>query len=182
MPAQQYIRKKGQIHLTETTLVVFIVIIIILLGIIFYYRVSISKVETLGEELSEREASIMLVKAMNLDEISCDREDCLDTAKFLGFEKALNKDFNRFKDIFGRKKIIVRQVYPALNVAFQGQECDVAHYVQVEYPNNCDTWNLYEFNPENKIGRKVSSIVSLYFPEFDEYRIGRLEIEYYGGI
>jgi len=182
MVVQLFTRKKGQIHMTETTLVVFVVIIILLLGIIFYYRFNISKVEILGEELSEREASIMLVKAMNLDEISCDGGECLDTAKFLGFKKALSGDFNSFMNIFGRKKITVKQVYPVLDFNVQGQECDVPHYIQVEYPDNCDTWTLYEYNPDKKKGRKVSSLVSLYFPEFEEYRVGRLEIEYYGSI
>ena len=169
-------------QLTETVLVVFVIILILIVGVVVYFRYSAEKVRTMGEELSEREASIMLVKAVGLDELGCDAEDCMDVAKFLAFKRAVGEDFERFRRIFGSKKISVRLVYPVPDELIAEQECDVAHYIQVEYPENCGVWSLYEHNPKNEIGRKVSSLVSLYFPEFDEYMIGRLEIEHYGTI
>ena len=41
-----------------------------------------------------------------------------------------------------------------------------------------DYWEIYESKPKNyKANLKVSKIVSLYFPELNEYRIGMVEIE-----
>jgi len=174
--------KKGQIHISETILVVFVVIIIILVGVIFYFRFTIARNEALPYELSERQATIMLAKAVNLDEIACSEEDCVDTAKFLPFKRVLAEDYDRFKKIFGRKKIVFRIIYPEPEESVKDVECGVAEYIQVEYPENCGKWTLYEFNPENELGAKISTVVSLYFPETDQYKVGRLEIEHYGSI
>tara|TARA_Y100000310_G_scaffold340265_1_gene435406 strand:- start:3108 stop:3656 length:549 start_codon:yes stop_codon:yes gene_type:complete len=176
------VKKKGQVHISETMLVLFIIVVLMIMGMIMYYKFSIEGYRSKAEELSEREATIMLAKAMNLDEIACTNLDCLDTSKFLPFEKAVEKDFERFRLIFGRKKITVERIYPVPDVGAAGVECNVVKYIWVGYPQNCAKWTLYWYNPENEPGRKISSVVSLYFPEIDEYMIGRLEIEHYGSI
>ena len=174
--------KKAQIHISETMLVLFVVILIILAGMIVYFRFSIEKIKAVPEELSEREATIMLAKVMNLDEVACSEEDCIDAAKFLPFERAMADDFSRFNRIFGRKKITIFRIFPEVAEGLKDVECDVSRYIQVEYPENCGKWTIYSHNPEGEPGAKVSSVVSLYFPEFDEYMVGRLEVEHYDDV
>jgi hypothetical protein len=173
--------KKGQIHISETILVVFVMVILIIIGVVTYFKFSLEKSKTLEYELSERQATIMLAKIMNLDELACSDEDCIDTAKILPFKRALGGNFERYKKIFGRKKIVLNVLYPEPGTE-AGVECDITKYIQVEYPNNCGIWEIYDYNPENELGAKISSIISLYFPEIDKYYVGRLEIEHYGSI
>jgi len=174
--------KKGQVHVTETILVVFIVLIILIIGVVGYYRFSFEKNKSLEGELSERAATIMLAKAVNLDELACGDGDCVDAGKFLPFRRVLGEDLGRFRSIFGRKKIVFRQIYPVLDGSVLEVECDTANYIQMDYPNNCGKWTVYEFNPDNEYGSKISTIVSLYYPEFDRYVVGRLEIDHYDTI
>ena len=174
--------KKGQVHVSETMLVMFVVVVIILLGVVVYFKFAIERNKSLPDELSERQATIMLAKAVNLEEFACSNEDCMDTAKFLSFKKVLLKDYGRYQKIFGRKKITLSIIYPEPEDSVKDVECDVSRYIPVEYPENCGKWILYDFNPENELGAKVSTVVSLYFPEVDEYKVGRLEIEHYGSI
>ncbi len=176
------IRKKGQVHVSETILVLFVVVVILMLGVTVYFKFSVEKTKSLAEELSEEQATIMLAKAVNLEELSCEGLGCMDTSKFLPFKRVLGEDFSRYKRIFGRKKIVIRELYPELGDSVENEECSVVNYIQVEYPENCGVWTIYDYNPENEPAAKVSTIVSLYYPEFDEYRIGRLEIEHYGDI
>ncbi len=178
MKIRKNLGKKGQIHITETLLVVFVMVIMIIIGVIIYFKFSLEESKSLEYELSERQATIMLAKVMTLDELACSDEDCIDTAKILPFKRALGENFNRYKKIFGRKKIVLKILYPD----GVDEECDITKYIQVDYPNNCGIWSIYEYNPENELGAKISSIVSLYFPELDKYYVGRLEIEHYGSI
>ena len=171
--------KKSQIHISETILVLFVVIVIIMLGVVVYFRVVVENNKNLEYDISERQATIMLAKVLSLDELSCGDDFCVDAGKFIPFKRALGEDFDYFKRIFGRKKITFNRIYPEPGLN-KDVECDIARYIQVEYPFNCGKWTIYDNNPDNELGAKVSSVVSLYFPEIDEYMIGRLEIEHYG--
>jgi hypothetical protein len=175
-------KRKGQIHISETILVLFILILIILSGIVIYFRFSIERVKNAPYELSERESTILLSKIMNLDEVSCSEKDCLDAGKFLPFNRAMNKEFNRFNRIFGRKKVTVYRIFPEVSEELKNVECDVSKYIQVDYPENCGKWTLYDHNPENEVGGKISTVASLFFPEFNDYMVGRVEVEHYGDI
>lgn len=174
--------RRSQVHVSETILVLFVVIVILMLGLVVYFKFSTEKNKNLAEELSEEQATIMLAKAVGLEELGCEGAGCVDTAKFLPFKRVLGEDFDKYKRLFGRKKITISEIYPVPHDSVIGVECDVVKYIQVEYPGNCGKWTIYDYNPENELGAKVSTVVSLYYPEFEEYRIGRLEIEHYGDI
>jgi hypothetical protein len=176
------VMKKGQVHISETILVMFVIVVIIMMGVVVYFKFTVEKNKNLPYELSERQATIMLAKAAELDELACSEKDCMDTAKFLPFKKVLQEEITRFRKTFGRKKIVVRIIYPEPDESVKDKECGVSEYIQVEYPSNCGMWTLYEFNPDNELPAKVSSVVSLHFPENDQYVVGRLEIEHYGSI
>ncbi|MBT6044715.1 hypothetical protein HOG54_01565 [Candidatus Woesearchaeota archaeon] len=174
--------RRSQVHVSETILVLFVVIVILMMGVVVYFKFSVEKNKDLAEELSEEQATIMLAKAVGLQELSCDGTGCIDTAKFLPFKRVLGEDFDMYRRIFGRKKITITEIYPVPHDSAIDVECDVIKYIQMEYPENCGKWTIYDYNPENELGAKISTIVSLYYPEFDEYRVGRLEIEHYGDI
>ncbi|MDP3917032.1 MAG: hypothetical protein Q8Q42_01975 [Nanoarchaeota archaeon] len=174
--------KKSQIHISETMLVLFVVIVIIMLVVVLYFRITVENNKNLENDISEREATIMLAKVLSLDEISCNNDFCVDAGKFIPFKRALGDNFDYFRKIFGRKKITFRRVYPEPDFTVKDIECDISKYIQEIYPFNCGKWIIYENNPEGEMGTKVSSVVSLYFPEIDKYMVGRLEIEHYGSI
>jgi hypothetical protein len=175
-------KRKGQIHISESILVLFVLILIILAGMVIYFRFSIEKVKDAPYELSERESTILLAKITNMDEVSCSEMDCLDAGKFLPFQRAMGKESMRFNRIFGRKKITVYRIFPEVRDELKDVECGISNYIQVEYPENCGKWTIYEHNPENELGGKISSVVSLYFPEMGEYMVGRVEVEHYGDV
>ena len=166
---------KGQIELNETLLVLFFIVIILIMGVIFYFRVFQENVEEKAEELSEQEASVLLASITNMAEISCSNEDCIDTSKLIPFSNLIRTKFDYYKAILGNKKITVYNMYPSTNKG----KCDSKTYSSLEYPENCNYWIIHD-SQINKDGIKISTPVSLYYPEIDEYRIGSLEIEIYG--
>lgn len=177
MIAQKYIKKRGQIQLNETILVLFVIVIIILIGVFIFYRYSVASIESAAETLSEQEVSVLLTSIPSISEISCNEKKCLDTAKFIPFKNLANKKKVYYYRNFGSKRITVEQIYPDVGNNF---ECTYNKYREVNYPDNCKYWVLYENKPANyKKNFKVSTVVSLYFPEINEYRIGRISIEVY---
>ena len=168
---------KGQVKLTETILVLFIIVLIISLGMFFYFRYSIEKVKIRGVELSERETSILLAKITTMPEIACENENCVDASKLLPFITILRDHQSYYGPLFGAKKITIERLYPApATQAF----CTTQMYNQADYPTNCHSWVIYDNKPSSYTNNpRISTPISLYFPEFDTYHIGRLTIEVY---
>lgn len=165
---------KGQLEISESLMVLFIIVILIAIGIFLYYRYSSEGIKARGEELSDEKANILLATITSMPEIGCDKEDCVDTSKLISFSKVTKTRQNRYNQLLGFKKIKIYQLYPEA----EKFECDTASYNSFQYPNNCNFWSVYENKPKNvNSNKKISKIVSLYFPEMNEYRIGRLEIE-----
>lgn len=166
---------RGQIELNETILVMFFVVIIIIIGIILYFKVFQEKITETGERLSEQEASVLLASIASMPEISCSNEDCIDTSKLIPFSNLARTRNDYYKNSLGNKRIQIKSVYPKT----ENKICNNEDYSSFQYPENCGYWILYENNPSRKSGIKISSPVSLFYPEIDEYRIGILEIEVY---
>ena len=167
--------KQGQVEINETLLVLFVIVIILIIGMFLYFRFSLAHVKTIAGELSEQESTILLASALALQEIRCEEKDCADTSKFLPFA-ALTQHDQYYSDLLGFKKIVFEQVYPAV----EGHECTLSLYSQDTYPQNCRLWVVYDHHPGSiKQRTLVSTFVSLYFPEINEYRIGRLEVTTY---
>ena len=178
MTAAKYTKHaKGQVQMNETMLVLFIIVLIIIVGMIVYYRFSIERLKGISEELSEQEASVLLASISRLKEIGCSNEECIDTSKLIPFYRISSENREFYRGILGYKRIIVEQLYPVIS---SNEECTASKYNQVDYPNNCGYWVVYDEKPI-KINKaiKISTPISLYFPEDDKYGIGRLEIEVY---
>lgn len=161
---------KGQVQITETLLVLFAITIIIILGVFLFYRYNIQSLSEKGESLDEQQASVLLARISSMPEFECSLDNCMDASKFLPFENLAR--LRDYSGIFGRKRIVVEQVYPE---ASADKECTAQIYNQVDYPDNCNRWTLY-----NNAGDEtyiISTPVALYFPETEEYRLGILKAE-----
>ena len=154
----------------ETILVLFVFIVILGLALFYYYDYTIKSIETLGEELTEEQASILLLSIASLPEISCYNDNCIDTSKLLAFQNS-QKNYK----IFSKKTIKIEQLYPEPASAAQ---CTLQHFQTKEYPNNCKYWLLSE-SKKLASSRLFSIPVSLYYPESNTYSLGKLIIEVY---
>ena len=182
--------KKGQIGLIEMIMVIFIVTVLIVVGIVFYTGVLKQSIQKKGGEILSQKAEVELRAIQGMPEIECSknvrREDCIDTLKLLIAKEVIDgEEKGYYATIFGRKRVLVKQVYPELQGQVENQECTQEKYNQEVYPNNCDTWIIYESRPATITEvNKISVPVSLYFPNAaedrkNEYRIGELIIESY---
>ena len=169
---------KGQIEMNETLLVVFFIVLIIAIGSLLYYRHFMETAKTQVEELSEQEMSVLLASITEMGEIRCGQGDCIDTSKIIPFSNVIKAHSAYYNADLGFKKITLEIVYPASE--HNKAPCDLRAYQQSMYPNNCGFYTLYENEPKQaKKAITVGSPVSIYYPETDEYRIGRLKIESY---
>ena len=169
--------KKGQIQLNETIMVLFVIVIILFVGLFVYYKYSIASIKETAATLTEEETTILLATLPTLPELRCDEGTCLDTAKFLPFKQLTETKQLQYAQLLGAKTITIEQVYPPMTIETM---CTLNHYKQFTYPNNCNKWILYENKPAKYTNNPtISTTVSLYFPELQEYRIGRMYIEVY---
>lgn len=165
---------KGQLELSETTLITLVVVIIIGFAFFMYYKYSNESYNEAKDKISEEESSVLLSYVASMPEISCEN-NCIDSSKFLAFKGLSN---NRdYLAVFRNKKITVEQAYPATNST---EECTALKFNQISYPSNCKYWVLYEKKPKlfntNYI---VSTPYSIYYPETDSYGIAIIKIEVY---
>ena len=164
--------KRAELEMNETFLVLFAVVILIIIGIFVYTRFSLQHVKSVSQQLTEQEASVLLAGISSLPEITCARENCIDTTKLIPFFQ-LSFYSSYYPRLLGDKKIIITQVYP---VPSAPALCDLDHYTQLSYPDNCGSWVVYDHTEHTSHLAFISRPVSLYYPETNEYRIGRLQI------
>lgn len=161
-------RKKGQVAMMETLAVLIVVVVLIIFGVIMYFKATATSLQKTGSQLDEEEASILVASLVKMAEISCG-DGCIDASRLYWLKENVNNGY--YRNLFGKKKVVVEQVYPAVSDI----ECGRILASDIEYPDNCGRWEIYSLLDGN--GRKSSSIISLYYPEIQEYRIGRLIVE-----
>ena len=166
---QNSILKKGQIEIHETIFIIVIVIVLILMGLMFFYRYTLASIETSNINYEIEKHSDLITILPNIAEFKCSflnkQEECMDLLKIMAF-----KDLN--SNLFGNKRIIIEIIYPEKN----NIECNYGNL------DNCNKIIVYSKVP-NKYERKiiVSSPVSIYNINSNEYYMGKLSIEgYYG--
>lgn len=168
---------KGELETQETILVLFIVSIILILLIFVYYRYTISSIQATGSELSEQEALVQLSFIKKYPELSCANENCIDMLKAVSFKQIYQQNKDYYLRTFGKKRILIEQIYPEPKTK---DECTAIKFNQFDYPNNCKFWVIYEEIPPEYKSKQITSIpVSIFFPESNEFRLGRLNIEVY---
>lgn len=168
---------KGQVQLNETFLVLFILIILLFLGLFFYSKFMVRSLQEQADTLNEQETTALLARITSLAELRCSDKACLDTSKFLPFQTLAQQRRTTYTVLFGNQKITVEELYP---VPASDAVCTKSLYLQTSYPGNCSRWILYEQQLVSLIStQKVSTVVSLYYPEQDLYTLGRLTLEVY---
>lgn len=164
--------------MNETLLVVFFIVLIIAIGSIVYFRYFLASAQEDAASLNEQEMSVLLASITGYGELSCGNGDCIDMGKVLAFSEVLRAKPEYYLKELGYKKITISIVYPPTNAT--RVPCELRTYQQTAYPNNCGFYLLYDREPRQIKQRVVvGSSVSLYYPEFDAYRIGRITIESY---
>ena len=168
---------KGQIQINETLLVLFALVLLIIVGIFVYYRFSLANVEHITDELTEQEASVLLASVSHLPELRCSHVNCIDTSKLLPFQTLARGDRAYYSRLFGAKRIMIEQTYPAPDTE---HPCTITAYNQLIYPANCQHWIIYDQPPTSPHDlKKISTPITLYYPETDSYGVGKLEIGIY---
>ncbi|MEK6903816.1 MAG: hypothetical protein AABW64_04180 [Nanoarchaeota archaeon] len=178
LPSINGTKKKGQVSFNESFLVLFIIILLLFLGVYLYYKYSFSRISTLATTVSEEEATVLLASVLQLPELRCTHDLCLNTAHFLPFTNLVQQQSSFYQQLFGYKSIRVEQLYPQPSTK---NRCILSLYRQLDYPENCNHWILYERKP-SKIKRQstLSTYTTLFYPESNTYRLGRLSITLYG--
>lgn len=153
--------RKGIIQLQESILVTFFIMIIIILGLIVFYKFSLNSIDSYENEYREQQLLSLLITLPNDFGYTYlgDSKNAIDTSKL--FSKNLN---------YGFKKITIEQVYP--------QQDSIKCNMQV-YPD-CNLFIVYD-KPSVRFENILieSRPVSLYLPLTEEYKAGKLTIEYY---
>lgn len=163
--------KKGQVDLMETIMVLVIVVVLLILGIFFYYTFFAQSVEQSGVESCFQSTDVLLLSVVNMPEIQCSvntrEKPCVDASKLLVFEPGRN--YGGMFETNCPQRIYFEQVYPVVNNVTCTRDT---------YPN-CNIWYVYEpiIQPEGVA--VLSTPVSLYFPDKDEYTMGKLVVEAY---
>ena len=147
------------------------------MGVFLFYKYSIANIQETASTLSDEEQTVLLASFPALPEVSCAVDSCLDTAKFLPFEVLVKSKQLTYANLFGAATIRVEQLYP---IPVADVKCDINHYRDRTYPHNCNHWVLYENKPVSFTKEhKLSTVVSLHYPETNSYGVGRLHIEVY---
>lgn len=166
--------KKGQLQIHETILVLFIFIILLIIGMIVFYRYNAEGLRQSMFDLESNKFNAMLSTFPQSPEIRCSflGQDisCVDVYKLIGFKKIVEDNKGYYREKLGYRNISFYLLYPTKN----GKVCDMANI------RDCGVWNLYLEKPKHyEKTLVIETPVSLYFPETDNYGIGKMAIEWY---
>ena len=174
---EKRINKKGQAEISETLLVLLIVVFLIIAGVFVYYLFFYRSLGVLGSEKTDIENLILLYTFALSPEVKCENEDCVDVVKLFSFKELITDNKGYYFSRFGKRKIVVENIYPILGEDARKTECDLEKYQQSLFPENCAYLVVYDNLDENKGLISVSLPVSLYYANLNEYRIGILKVQ-----
>ena len=158
--------KKAQIQIQETILVIFVFTVMLIVGLIVFYRYTAESIknENIQHELDKFYNLIGIIP--NKPEIKCsylaEEKECIDAFKLLAYG-------TKEKDL-GFMNITLFVAYP---LDTRLKECK-------NTVENCNIYNIYSEIPESYTTvYRTSTPVSLYYPLVDNYKVGKLVLEYY---
>ena len=170
-------KKKGQLQVQETIMVVFILVVIIILGLVLFYRFT-----SVGLEQEYRDNQITRFNAMmatvpEIGEVKCsmygEPDNCIDVYKVIIMNTLKERDpnyRNYLVERYGFMEMKIQIVYPFTSDV----ECNTGQI------KDCGIWEIYSNVPPNsKYPVKKSTPVSIYLPHLDTYGIGILNISKY---
>ena len=177
MGVYQYF-KKGQVQNLESIIVTMVIVILLVLGVYFYFKFFAKNLQQTGLDLSEIKGTVLLDRITSLPEFTCGI-NCVDASKLLASKNVINSNKlyykNLFGDKFGIKSMIIEQVYPKPRIS---RECLSSDFNSGDYPLNCRSYVVYE-NEVSGNSYNISSVISIYYPNKDEYMLGKVILGVY---
>jgi len=151
--------KKAQLQIKESVLVIFVFTFLFLFGLILFYQYTAQNIEDSVNEYEEGKFRQLIAYIPSMAELKCSRfnveEECIDVMKL----KAFMEISDEYKDEFGNKNITIREVF------LEKESWEIYNNLPVGYSDG-DVL-------------RISTPVSLYYPDKKEYGVGVLEIEWY---
>ncbi|MBU2496637.1 MAG: hypothetical protein KJ767_01080 [Nanoarchaeota archaeon] len=172
-------KKKAQVKMMETIIVLLVFVFLLGMIMIFYARFQITELNKAAIELEEQRAILLINKVSSMPELRCSMSfgsaseiNCLDTYKLLAFTQDLGKFEKEFTGLSSAK---ITKYYPVPE-AGNDKECSNAIDDLTNYPHNCAYWDLYESNKETRI--VFDTFVTLCTPKKADFEcvIGKLEV------
>ncbi|HLC56906.1 MAG TPA: hypothetical protein VJJ23_06725 [Candidatus Nanoarchaeia archaeon] len=163
--------KRGQLQIQETMLVLIVFVVIFMIAFIFYYRFTTESIKNENVKFNDERFSLLTNNLPNMAEFKCtsnkQEEDCLDALKLVAFSQVSSE----YKKEFGASKLTVKVIYPETNEEI----CQKGNI------RDCGIFDLYEAGSINADSvKKVSTPISIFYPNDNLYKIGVLEVEWYG--
>ena len=165
------ILRKGQLEIQETMLVLIVFVVIFMIAFIFYYRFTTESIKNENIKFNDERFSLLTNNLPNMAEFKCtsnkQEEECLDALKLIAFSEVSGQ----YKKEFGASKLTIKVIYPETNT----ETCEKGNL------KDCGLFNLYDTSTNNiKNVKKVSTPISIFYPNEKLYKIGVLEVEWYG--
>ena len=150
--------RRGEIQIYETILVIFFFVVIFVFGFLFFYKFTLEGIRSDNLDYEEFKSRQLISYIPSMYELRCSsmlaEVECIDLGKISGFKKVSTAYF----DIFGYKRVIIKEVYPG----------------------NAQDFIIYEKIPvKYKSKEVISSPLSIYSPKDDSYKVAKLIIEWY---
>ena len=170
-------KRKGQLQIQETLIVIFILVIIILVGLVVFYKFSASSLEQESEENKILRYNALLATLPESGEIKCSmyglEDNCIDTYRVMVVNTLYHIDPNYKNYLFERygfADIRLKVLYPYEN----------KNVCKSNNQKDCGVWEFYSHIPADYSGELIiNTPVSLYLPGEEMYVIGELEIVRY---
>lgn len=111
-------KKKGQIHLSETVAIIFIFFILILFGSIFYFNFQKVSFKEKQKEFVGARAIDVTTKSLFLPEFLCSKGEaepepnCLDMMKVRSVSNLFSEHNQTYFEIFSYATVTINQTYP----------------------------------------------------------------------
>ena len=152
--------KKAEIQIQESILVIFFFIIIFIVGFILFYQFTLLGIKNDIESYKAFTSEQLVVVIPSMGEFRCSflgtEDECIDIGKVIAFERL---DDSYLKKDFGNRKIILQVVYP--------RERNREYEIYSNVPRRYDSKKI------------LSSLISIYDPKEDTFKVGNLVIEEY---
>lgn len=150
-------KKKGQMNMMETIMVLIVFFFLLVIGLVFYAYIQVGNAKADVKKYSDLKAIENMQKLLFLPELQCGGGDevftCIDVFKLKALSDVMANGTNRvyYSDELGDSLVMVEEVYP-------GNQ----------------SWALYN----RSTGKGTASFipVSLWYPIEDEYHMGLITI------
>jgi hypothetical protein len=164
-------RKKGQLQIGITMLILLVFIILLVLSIVIYFRFTYEEIEETKGILLDQKYNSLLSVIIGLPEFRCSRlgaeSECLDASKLSDFLSVSGNNEQYYRDLFGD----VTGIW--VDVLDPGIDLDGDGFVENDYSSD-DKFEIYGGKNSGKI---YAVPVSVYYPDYKKYKIGILRIQ-----